>query len=412
MHRLGEETPRVKEHRAKIGIVFLIVFIDLVGFGIVIPILPLYAEEYGPSPLIFGLLMASFSIMQFIFAPILGRLSDRVGRRPVLLVSLVGSAVGYVLFGIAGSIGMLFASRIIDGISGGNISTAHAVITDITGPEDRAKGMGLIGAAFGLGFILGPAIGALLVTVAPWMPGIAAAVASTIAFLLVLTRLPETLDTSTGRTEARQHPLNPQSLARTMKHPLMGPCMLMAFCTIFAFANFETTFAQFAKLRFSFSISTIAWLFVYAGILGAVVQGGLVGKLSRRFGEARLIVAGTLLSFLALGFLPYVPGTGSLLATLAVLALGQGIAHPSLSALTSNLAAPDEVGGVMGVFQGMSSLARIIGPFWAEVAYGRLGFAWPFRTGSVFMLVACLIAATAMVRLGRMTAVEAVGESK
>ena len=163
----------MRQHRAKIGIVFLIVFIDLVGFGIVIPILPLYAEEYGPSPVVFGLLMASFSIMQFIFAPILGRLSDRIGRRPVLLVSLVGSAVGYVLFGIAGSIGMLFASRIIDGISGGNISTAHAVITDITGPEDRAKGMGLIGAAFGLGFILGPAIGALLVTVAPWMPGIA-----------------------------------------------------------------------------------------------------------------------------------------------------------------------------------------------------------------------------------------------
>ncbi len=173
----------LKEHRAKIGIVFLIVFIDLVGFGIVIPILPLYAEEYGPSPVIFGLLMASFSIMQFIFAPILGRLSDRIGRRPVLLVSLVGSAVGYVLFGIAGSMGMLFASRIIDGISGGNISTAQAVIADITGPEDRAKGMGIIGAAFGLGFILGPAIGALLVTVAPWMPGIAAAVASLIAFL-------------------------------------------------------------------------------------------------------------------------------------------------------------------------------------------------------------------------------------
>jgi len=390
----------VKENRAKIGIVFLIVFIDLVGFGIVIPILPLYADEYGPSPLVFGLLMASFSIMQFVFAPILGRLSDRIGRRPVLLVSLAGSAVGYVLFGIAGSLGMLFASRIVDGISGGNISTAHAVIADITGPEDRAKGMGLIGAAFGLGFIFGPAIGALLVTVAPWMPGIAAAVASTIAFILVLTRLPETLDTSVQR-EARRHPFNPRGLARTMSHPLVGLCMLMAFCTIFAFANFETTFAQFAKLRFSFSISTIAWLFVYAGILGAVVQGGLVGKLSKRFGEARLVVAGTGLSLLALGFLPYVPGTGPLLATLAVLALGQGIAHPSLTALTSKLAAPDEVGGVMGVFQGMASLARIIGPFWAEVAYGKLGFAWPFRTGSIFMLVACAIALTALLRLGR-----------
>ncbi len=348
--------------------------------------------------------------MQFVFAPILGRLSDKIGRRPVLLISLAGSAFGYVLFGIAGSLGMLFASRIIDGISGGNISTAHAVIADITGPEDRAKGMGMIGAAFGLGFIFGPAIGALLVTVAPWLPGIAAAVASTVAFLLVLTRLPETLDGSVRR-EARKHPLNLQNMVRALSHPLVGLCMLMVFCTIFAFANFETTFAQFAKMKFSFSTSTIAWLFVYAGILGAAVQGGLVGRLAKRFGEARLIVAGTLLSFLSLGMLPYASGWGPLLAVLAVLALGQGIAHPSLTALTSKLAGPDEVGGVMGTFQGMSSLARIIGPFWAEIAFGRLGFAWPFRTGSVFMLVASVIALTALVRLGRQAPAAGFNES-
>ena len=388
----------MKEHRAKIGIVFLIVFIDLVGFGIVIPILPLYAEEYGPSPVVFGFLMASFSIMQFIAAPILGRLSDRIGRRPVLLVSLLGSAFGYVLFGIAGSLGMLFASRIIDGISGGNISTAQAVIADITGPEDRAKGMGIIGAAFGLGFVLGPAIGALLVTVATWLPGIGAAVASLTAFVLVLTHLPETLDAE-ARREARRHPLNLGSLAEALRHPLVGLCLLMVFFTIFAFANFETTFAQFAKLRFSYSTSTIAWLFVYAGVLGAIVQGGLVGRLAKRFGEIRLIVAGTILSFIALGFLPYAPSRGPLLAILAVLALGQGIAHPSLSAFTSKLVEPDEVGGVMGVYQGMSSLARIVGPFWGEVVYGTLGFAWPFRTGSIFMLLATFVAVVALVRV-------------
>jgi DHA1 family tetracycline resistance protein-like MFS transporter len=302
----------LKEHRAKIGIVFLIVFIDLVGFGIVIPILPLYAEEYGPSPVVFGLLMASFSVMQFVFAPLLGRLSDRIGRRPVLLVSLVGSAVGYVLFGIAGSIGVLFASRIIDGISGGNISTAQAVIADITAPEDRAKGMGLIGAAFGLGFILGPAIGALLVNIAPWMPGAAAATASMIAFFLVLTKLPETLEAK-DRKVPRRHPLNLKNLTDAVAHPFVGFCLVMVFLTIFAFANFETTFAQFAKLRFRFTTSTIAWLFVYAGVLGAIVQGGLVGRLSKRFGESRLIVVGTLLSFVSLGFLPYTTTRGPLL---------------------------------------------------------------------------------------------------
>jgi DHA1 family tetracycline resistance protein-like MFS transporter len=314
------------------------------------------------------------------------------------LVSLLGSALGYVLFGIAGSLGMLFASRIIDGISGGNISTAQAVIADITTPEDRAKGMGIIGAAFGLGFILGPAIGALLVTVAPWLPGIGAAVASLIAFALVLTRLPETL-AADARREARRHSLGLGSLAEALSHPLVGLCLLMVFFTIFAFANFETTFAQFAKLQFGFRTSTIAWLFVYAGVLGAIVQGGLVGRLAKRFGEVRLIVTGTLLSFIALGFLPYAPSTGPLLAILAVLAVGQGIAHPSLSAFTSKLVDPDQVGGVMGVYQGMSSLARIIGPFWGEVVYGAIGFAWPFRTGSVFMLLAAIVAVVALLRL-------------
>jgi DHA1 family tetracycline resistance protein-like MFS transporter len=388
----------LREHRAKIGIVFLIVFIDLVGFGIVIPILPLYAEAYAPSPVVFGLLMASFSVMQFIFAPILGRLSDRIGRRPVLLVSLAGSVVGYLLFGFAGSLAMLFASRIVDGISGGNISTAHAVIADITGPEDRAKGMGMIGAAFGLGFILGPAIGGVLVAVSPWLPGVAAAAASLLAFLLVLIRLPETLDPS-ARHEARRRPFDIRNLRRALTHPVVGLCLVMAFLTIFAFANFETTFAQFAKLRFAFTTSSIAWLFAYAGVLGAVVQGGLVGRLSKRFGEARLIVAGTLLSFLALGVLPAAPGRGPLLAVLAVLALGQGIAHPSLTALTSKLVERDEVGGVMGVQQGIASLGRIAGPFWAEVVYGGLGFGWPFWTGSVTMLAACLVGIGALLRL-------------
>ncbi|MEJ2582410.1 MAG: MFS transporter, partial [Acidobacteriota bacterium] len=342
------------------------------------------AEEYGPSPAVFGRLMASFSIMQFIAAPILGRLSDRVGRRPVLLVSLFGSAVGYVLFGIAGTLGMLFATRNIDGISGGNISTALAVIADITGPEERAKGMGIIGAAFGLGFILGPALGALLVTVAPWLPGIGAAVTSMTAFVLVLTRLPETLDKD-ARREARRNPLSLGSLADALSHPLVGLCL---------------------QLRFGYATSTIAWLFVYAGVLGAIVQGGLVGRLAKRFGEVRLIVAGALLSCLALGFIPNTTERGPLLMALAVLALGQGIAHPSLSAFTSKLVDPDEVGGVMGVYQGVSSLARIIGPFWGEVVYGALGFAWPFRTGSIFMLMACVVATVALIRVRRLSSSE------
>ncbi len=396
----------MRHHKATLGIIFLIVFIDLVGFGIVIPFLPLYAEEYGPSPVVFGLLMASFSLMQFMAAPILGRLSDRYGRRPVLLVSLVGSVLGYVMFAFAGSIAMLFLSRIIDGISGGNISTAQAVIADITDERDRAKGMGLIGAAFGLGFICGPGIGGLLAEVATWLPGVAAATTSAIAFVLVLLRLPETLDPA-AREHARAHAFGLRSLSEALSHPLVGLCLIMIFLIIFAFANFETTFAQFGRLVFQLSTSQIGWLFVYAGVLGAVIQGGLAGALARRFGEGRLVAVGAFLSFVALGFLPYVRHQSWLLVALALLAVGHGIAAPSLSALTSKLVTRDEVGGVMGIYQSLSSLGRITGPFWGELVYGSLGFEWPYRTGSVFMLAASAVGVALLIRLRRVGAATA-----
>jgi len=372
----------VKQHRTTIGIIFLIVFIDLVGFGIVIPILPLYGERFDPSYLTLGLLMASYSAMQFLFAPILGRLSDRVGRRPVLLISLVGSVIGYLLFGFAGSMAVLFAARIIDGISGGNIATAQAVIADITGPEDRAKGMGIIGAAFGLGFIIGPAVSALLVDIQPWLPGVAAALTSAVAFTLVLFKLPETLPEN-ARREARRHPLNFASLRGVLTaHPLVALCFATILLVIFAFSNFETVFAQFARAQHGLGMSRIGWLFVYAGVLGAVVQGGLVGRLVKIFGEKKLVVAGTLIAALAVGAMPYPTGMAGLMAVLAALALGQGLASPSLSSLTSKLVQPDEVGGVMGIYQAFSSLARIFGPLAAELAYD-VSYHWPFRLAAV-----------------------------
>jgi DHA1 family tetracycline resistance protein-like MFS transporter len=293
---------------------------------------------------------------------------------------------------------MLFASRIVDGISGANISTAQAVIADITTPEDRAKGMGAIGAAFGLGFILGPAIGGLLVSIAHWLPGVAAAVTSLIAAGLVLAVLPETLNPQAG-IKAERRRLDLRSLARAMAHPFLGLCLIMVLFIIFAFSNFETTFAQFVQFKFSLTKSQISFLFVYAGVLAALVQGGLAGRLTKRFGEARLVTVGTFLGFLGLGFLPYLGSLGLVMVSLAVLAMGQGIASPALSSLTSKLVAADEVGGVMGVYQSMSSLGRIGGPFWAEMVYGMLGVAWPYRTGSLFMLLACGVSLIVLARL-------------
>jgi DHA1 family tetracycline resistance protein-like MFS transporter len=325
--------------------------------------------------------------MQFLFAPILGRISDRVGRRPVLLISLVGSVVGYLLFGFAGSMTVLFASRIIDGISGGNIATAQAVIADITGPEDRAKGMGIVGAAFGLGFIVGPAVAALLVDIQPWLPGVAAAATSTAAFLLVFFRLPETLPEG-RRTGSRRHPLDPADLRRTIGlHPALGLCFVTVLLVIFAFSNFETTFAQYARAEHGLGMSSIGWLFVYAGVLGAVVQGGLVGRLVTRFGEGTILLVGALLAALAVGSVPYPGRVGGLMAVLAVYAIGQGLVSPALSSLTSKLVDPGEVGGVMGVYQGFSSLARIVGPLAAELAYHE-GHHWPFRVAAIAYLTA------------------------
>ena len=380
----------MREHRAKVGVVFLIVFVDLVGFGIVIPFLPLYAEDFGPSPVVFGLLMASFSAMQFVFAPILGRLSDRYGRRPVLLVSLAGSVVGYLLFAFAGSMAMLFASRIIDGISGGNISTAQAVISDITDERDRTRGMGILGAAFGLGFICGPALAALLVGLARWLPGLAAATTSAIALVLVWLLLPETRR-ERPPAAVRFHALSSRNLGRAIGYPMVGACLLAVFVVIFAFSNFETTFAQLLRLRFDMSMSSVGWTFVFAGVLGAVVQGGLVGRLAQRFGEARLIIAGAAGAAAAGAALPVAGSLGGLLGALAVLAVGHGLVAPSLSSLTSKLVPGEEVGGVMGVYQGVSSLARIVGPFWAEWIYGAAAPAAPYLSAAVAYLAAAAI---------------------
>jgi multidrug resistance protein len=372
----------MRQHRVKIGIVFLIVFIDLVGFGIVIPFLPLYAEEYGPSPVVFGLLMASYSAMQFLFAPILGRLSDRHGRRPVLLLSLAGSVVGYLLFAFAGSLAVLFASRIIDGISGGNISTAQAVIADITDERDRTRGMGIIGAAFGLGFICGPALAAVLIGIAHWLPGVAAATTSAVALGLVAVALPETRRADVA-PPADRVPRRLESIARVAAHPMVGACLATVFLVIFAFSNFETTFAQLLRARFAMEMSAVGWMFVYAGVLGAVVQGWLVGSLAHRFGESRLIVAGGTIAAAAAAALPAAGSTGRLLLVLAVLAVGHGLLAPSLSAFTSRLVPSYEVGSVMGVSQGVSSLARIFGPFWAEWVYGGGGPALPYLSAAV-----------------------------
>jgi MFS family permease len=351
-------------------IVFLTIFIDLLGFGIVIPLLPLYAEKYRPSALEFGLLMSSYSAMQFLFAPLLGRLSDRFGRRPVLLVSLFGTVLGYLLFAFARSLPLLFASRLLDGATGGNIGTAQAIIADTTGPEERARGMGLVGMAFALGFIFGPAIAGFTVGLGESAPGLAAAALSFTAFVWAFLKLPETRPAAGGGE--RVSVLSFTALARAFRRPEIGALMLLSLVTTTAFATFEATFAQFVSLRLGAGASTVAWFFVFVGMCSALVQGVFVRRLVARYGEARLVVAGALLLIAGYVGLKAADSALVLLPVIAALAFGLGITTPTLSSLVSRRSAAAEQGEILGAYQSMGSLGRVVGPFGGENMYFKL----------------------------------------
>ncbi|MGD1148488.1 MAG: MFS transporter [Thermoanaerobaculaceae bacterium] len=375
--------------RRTLTTLFLIVFTDLVGFGIVIPLLPLYAEQFHPAPWVFGFLMASYSAMQFVFSPILGRLSDRVGRRPVLLISLAGSVTGFVLFALAHSLAWLFASRLLAGICGGNIATAQAVIADTTPPEKRAHGMGLIGAAFGLGFIAGPALAGVLAPVSLAAPGWGAAVFSVAAWTMTLLFLPETRPTgAAGGTAAPASGF--ARLAFAFSHAELAPLLAIGFLVVTGFAAFEVTFAQFLHERLQLPHSGVGFLFVYVGVLAAGVQGGLVGRATRRFGERRLLFAGLVATAAGLVMLALSHTLAGVMAVLPLASLGSGLTMPSLSSLVSRSARADEQGAALGAFQGIGSLARVIGPISAELALGAWGVAAPPLGAAVLSAAAAI----------------------
>ncbi len=350
--------------RSPLLVIFLTVFIDLVGFGIVMPVLPFYAQEYNASPVTLGWLFASYSIMQFIFSPVLGRLSDRHGRRPVLLLSIIGTGIGFLIMGMATTLWLLFAGRILDGITGGNISTANAYVADVTTPENRAKGMGLIGAAFGLGFVFGPALGGILSRWGIHVPFLfAAALAFGNAVLLYFT-LPETVTPAhpARHTAGRSY----AAMFRHLSNSSLALVLAISFLFIVAFSIMTTTFALYTMYRFGYDAQQNGYLFAFIGIVAVIVQGGLIGRLAKRFGELPLVILGALLFVAGLFALPFVgPMSGGLVALLgliALLAVGDGMATPSLRSLASKTAGADEQGATLGLTQSAASLARIIGP--------------------------------------------------
>jgi len=354
--------------RSPLVVIFTTVFIDLVGFGIVIPVLPFYAEgsRFNATPRIVGLLFASYSVMQLIFAPILGRLSDKYGRRPVLLISILGTGVGFLLLGFATTLWMLFAGRVLDGITGGNISTAQAYIADVTSKEDRAKGMGLIGAAFGLGFVFGPAIGGILSHWGIAVPFFfAAGLCFANAALLYFT-LPETVTADHPARTSASSGRGFSQLIQSLSNHRLAFVIGIYFLFIVAFSIMTTSFSLFTMFRYGYDAQHTGYLFAYVGVLSVIVQGGLIGRLVKKFGELSLVILGAFLFAGSLFAVPFVgPEAGGLLALLiggGLFSIGNSLSAPSLTSLGSKSVGAAEQGSVLGVMQSVASLARAVGP--------------------------------------------------
>jgi multidrug resistance protein len=381
-------------------IVFVTVFIDLLGFGIIIPLLPFYAETFGATAFTVGMLATSFSLMQFIFAPIWGRVSDRVGRRPIILLGLLGSCFSYLGFGMAGTLTGLFAARIFAGIAGANIPTAQAVVADLTTPENRAKGMGMVGAAFGLGFIFGPAIGGFLSRYGYSVPGFFASGLSLANFVAAWFLLPETLKPEhraierVGRLDA---------LRTALARPHLPLLLVIGFLVVASFSAFESTFALFAEHVYSFHASTIGYFFAFVGVILVIVQGFLVGRVVKRIGEHHIVPASLAIVAIGLLMIPATRSVAALLVANGVMALGMGFNNPSLMSLVSRYSAAEDQGGVMGLTQSLNSLARIVGPMWGGFAFDRLGIGMPYVSGAVVMGIAGALAVHALWR-AQMTA--------
>lgn len=376
---------------------FLIVFVDLVGFGLIIPLLPFFGEHYGASPAVVGLLMASFSFTQFLSAPLWGWISDHRGRRPVLLCSLAGLAVAYLSLAFAHSIWMLFAARALAGLMAGNIAAAFAYVADITTPANRAKGMGAIGAAFGLGFIFGPAIGGLLAGGDPHAadyrtPSLVAAGLSALAFLMTLALLPESLPAEVrARNQGLEAPSRWRQFRQALGRPVVGRIIAIAFLSTFVFAGLESTFAMWSRREFGWGPEQNGYLFAFIGLIGALIQGGLIGRLAHRFGERVLVIAGAVLLAVGMLLIPPSASLALLLPAMTVAGAGFSLMSPSLNALLSLAVGSAVQGGTMGVSRSATTLARVIGPAVAGALFELLGRDWPFYLGVCVMIVVAVV---------------------
>ena len=367
-------------------VLFLTILVNLIGFGIIIPLLPFYATTYGASPVMIGLLFASFSVSQLFAAPLLGEWSDRWGRRPILILSLIGTTISFVMLALATSLAMLFLARIIDGLSGGNITTARAYIADVTAEEDRARAYGFLGAAFGLGFILGPALGGFFSQISYTAPIWVAALVSLFATLLAWFWLPETLH------RARAASGSPwKAVKEIAARPNLRVLLSVDFIYWMSFAVYQTTFALFGAHRFGFDAAKTGYFLSAFGFLGVIVQGGMVGPIVKRLGERRTLTAGLLLAALGWGGTAFTYSLPVFALMLVPGAMGIGLCNATLSALISHSAGADEQGRVQGAAGALESVGRAAGPVWGNGALQHFGEGSAYAAAAVLLIGASVV---------------------
>lgn len=383
-----------RSSRSPLLLMALTVFIDLMGFGIILPLLPFWAEKFGANPIEVGLILTIYAMAQFLFTPVLGSLSDRFGRRPVIIVSLLIEAVSFALSALAGSLLILLLARFIGGIGASNMSSAQAVVADVTPPERRARGMGLIGAAIGMGFVVGPAIGGVLASQGQVVPFWAAMGVALVNALLTLVFLPETHKRPIiGSNEVARPPRRGVlgGWRRAFASPALARLILVNLLFTLAFTAMEAVFPLFTQQVFHWNATQNGYIFTYVGVVIVIMQGGLVGMLVKRLGEQRVLIGGLAMLAFGLLLLPLSQTLAVLLIALAVLSAGDGAVTPTNSALLSFASPGEAQGETLGVAQGAAGLGRVVGPLAAGALFS-LGAGVPFAAGGAIVLVALLLA--------------------
>ena len=366
-------------------ILFLVMFLVMVGFGIIIPVIPFYAEEIGATPTQLGLLMAVYSLMQFIFAPMWGRISDRIGRKPVIMIGILGLSLSFFLMALSTELWMLFAARIIGGfLSSANMPTVMAYVADITSEEDRGKGMGIIGASVGLGFIFGPAIGGIFSQSSLNTPFYLAGATSLVTFLFVTFVLKESLSPEQRSSQEKER----TSLLKALNGPLSMLFLLQLFVSL-SLAGLEATFAYFAAEKAGLGSVELGYIFMIMGLAGAIVQGGLVGRMTKTLGEGKVIQLGIVISAAGFGLILLTEGFGSAALFLTIFGIGNGLIRPSVSSLLTKKSTTGH-GGTTGLLSSFDSLGRIIGPPLGGWLFS-IAIGMPYISGILLSVIALIL---------------------